>query len=455
MLLRTFLLALWPLISWGSTYDFDYRTVGDLDARPANVFDDGAKTYFQFAPGRPVPAILKVGPAGEQLTTWRTDGPYIVVDGVLPDWHLRQGRGIAAVRYAGSRPLGVKGMLYGAAVPIAETGPAEMGPVAAVAAPAHAQHPVPAPIVIAPPAPPSDVAASPDKAPALGYPAVNAPTAPAPEFSGSFVVQFLPAGTSALQPQGGIPTPAHAPARNAEVRRVSVKFAGGAVQASHADLARILTAAHSVATSAANADTIRVRAFSGAAGADTRKQYIALRLEKLKTALIGAGIPEAKIHFASDDSGRPASSRAVIEFVRGHDRSSPPRPLLTQAGDGAGRMVQASLSQSVGGMVTNRLAVGFNGTDADTRLSDRVMIGMALTESTACDYLIVRGYSNLADPTARQQDANSRARKAVAALVSAGIPQEKVRFAPVSLVPAASTPRADIVFIRNRPGVSV
>jgi len=207
MLLRTFLLALWPLISWGNTYDFDYRTVGDLDARPANVFDDGAKTYFQFAPGHPVPAILKVGPAGEQLTTWRTDGPYIVVDGVLPDWRLRLGRGIAAVRYAGSRPLGVKGMLYGAAVPISETGPAAIEPVAAVAAPAHVQRPVPAPIVIAPPASPSAVAASSEKAPTLGNPAVKTPAASAPEFSGSFVVQFLPAGTSALQPQGGMPIP--------------------------------------------------------------------------------------------------------------------------------------------------------------------------------------------------------------------------------------------------------
>ena len=46
MHIRTFLLVIaWPLASWGNTYDFDYRTVGDLDARPANVFDDG--TYQQ------------------------------------------------------------------------------------------------------------------------------------------------------------------------------------------------------------------------------------------------------------------------------------------------------------------------------------------------------------------------------------------------------------------------
>jgi len=434
MHLRTLLLALWPLASWGNTYDFDYRTVGDMDARPANVFDDGASTYFQFAPGRPVPAILKVGPAGEQLAAWRPDGPYIVVDGVLPDWRLRLGRGIAAVRYAGSRPLGLKGTLYGAAVPISES-----GPVAVIATPLPTQ-------VQQPPQPVRAVES-----------AVPSPTK-LPEFSGSFVVQFLPAETSAMQPQGRgedlAPAQAGIPL---DTRKISVRFGGNAVQASPTDRAKIRAAAKS----AVAADTLAIRAFSGAADTDTRKRYIARRAENVKAALVAAGVPEAKIRLVYGATDRAFAPKAEIEFIRDSSRAGQPRPLLTQApsmpaqeGNSDGRLVRASMQVPVvGGLVIRRLALSLGGIDIGH--ADRATIALSLADAASCDTLIVRGYSDLPDPEERMKDANLRAQKAVAALVAVGVPEEKIRFAPVSLAPKASSPRADLVFIRNGTGVTV
>ncbi|MDP2835173.1 MAG: TrbG/VirB9 family P-type conjugative transfer protein [Pseudomonadota bacterium] len=419
----------------GAAYDFDYRTVGDMDARPANVFDDGASTYFQFAPGRPVPAILKVGPAGEQLAAWRLDGPYIVVDGVLPDWRFRLGRGIAAVRYAGSRPLGLKGVLYGAAVPISES-----GPVATMATPVPTQ-------VQQPPQPVRAVTSA-------------VPEPKLPEFSGSFVVQFLPAEISAMQPQGRGEYPAPAPAgMSRNTRKLSVRFGGNAVQASHADRAKIRAAAQS----AVAADTLAIRAFSGAADADTRKRYVARRAENVKAALVAAGVPEAKIRLVYGATDRVFAPKAEIEFIRDGSRAGQPRPLLTQAPSPAqevnpdGRVIRASMQVDVGapvvgGLVIRRLALSLGGIDIGH--ADRATIARSLADAASCDTLIVRGYSDLPDPEARMKDANLRARKAVAALVAEGVPEEKIRFAPVSLAPKASSPRADIVFIRNGTGAA-
>lgn len=444
MHIRTLLLAIWPLTSWGAAYDFDYRTVGDMDARPANVFDDGVSTYFQFAPGRPVPAILKVGPAGEQLAAWRPDGPYIVVDGVLPDWRLRLGRGIAAVRYAGSRPLGLKGTLYGAAVPISESGPVA---VMATPVPIQAQQPAPAALAVTSPQPVLPSAAG------ITPPAVMVPKLP--EFSGSFVVQFLPAETSKTEPQRGLELPAGFPQ---DARKISVRFGGAAVRASRADQARIRAAAKS----AVNADTLAIRAFSGAADTDTRKRYIVRRAENVKAALIDAGVPEAKIRFVYGATDRAFAPKAEIEFIRDGSRAVQPRPLLTQApsmpaqeNNLTGHLVRASMQRApvVGGLVIRRLALSLGGIDIGH--ADRATIGMALVDAASCDSLIVRGHSNLPDPEERKRDANLRAQKAVAALVASGVPEEKIRFAPVSLAPKASSPRADIIFIRNGTGVSV
>ncbi|MDD5389003.1 MAG: TrbG/VirB9 family P-type conjugative transfer protein [Gallionellaceae bacterium] len=324
-MLRLLVLAtLWPLVSWGATYDFDYRTVGDADARPANVFDDGTATFFQFAPGRPVPAILKVGPTGEQLATWRPDGPYIVVDGVLPDWRLRLGRGIAAVRYAGSRPLGMKGTLYGAAVPISETGPASLS---TPQMPAMAARPVllPTPVVPAPPAPqqiikPGAVA---ERAMPASMPLLPAPVAPAPvlpDFSGSFVVRMDAPGADApmrrrVEPDALAPALKLAialPVVRSVIERMSVRFAN--LIASASDLATLETAAKQAADMS-KGGYIVVRAYSGAQNAQSRRRYAALRGEEVKSALVRAGIAVERVRVVTATTrGAP---HADIVFIGG------------------------------------------------------------------------------------------------------------------------------------------
>lgn len=328
MHLRTLLLALWPLASWGNTYDFDYRTVGDIDARPANVFDDGTVTFFQFAPGRPVPAILKVGPTGEQLATWRPDGPYIVVDGVLTDWRLRLGRGIAAVRYAGSRPLGMKGTLYGAAVPISEMGPVQ---VSTPPTPSMVPHPasLPTPAVPAPPQiiKPGVVAERAMPAPA---PLLPAPAPVLPEFSGSFVVRMVAPGPAAPLPQqselrqselrqseSDMTAPAlklaiALPVVRSVIERMSVRFAN--LIASASDFATLETAARQAANMN-QGGYIVVRAYSGAQNSKSRQRYAVLRGEEVKAALVRAGIAAGRIRVVTATTR--SAPHADIVFIGG------------------------------------------------------------------------------------------------------------------------------------------
>lgn len=314
MHLRTLLLALWPLASWGNTYDFDYRTVGDPDARPANVFDDGAVTFFQFAPGRPIPAILKVGPAGEQIATWRIDGPYVVVDGVLADWRLRLGRGIAAVRYAGSRTLGVKGTLYGAAVPISETGVAGVPVVAPVLTTALTTALT---TLAAPPVPP---------------PVTQEPVKTLPDFTGSFVVRKLGEST-ARQPAKAITgsvasVPAALPTAVLNLATVArlrmalslhperipakplwVRFKGNGL-AGHGD---DLEALARDALTRGEGWTIQVLAYSGARSPEARKRWAERRGERVRAALAEAGIDPARVHIVA--STAQAKPLALVSFI--------------------------------------------------------------------------------------------------------------------------------------------
>jgi len=323
-MLRLLVLAtLWPLASWGATYDFDYRSVGDPDARPTNVFDDGAATYFQFATGRPVPVILKVGPAGEQLAAWRVNGPYVVVDGVLPDWRLRLGRGIAAVRYAGTRLLAMKGALYGAAEPISEGGPVA-APVAPT--PSQAQRPASAPTLSAPQTTPpgADVEiAKPAQIPPA--PAPIPPSVPAqtvPDFSGSFVVQM---GASVAIPQPPRRAPAPAPEVNTAApmlklalalpvsrhvsERLTVRFSD--LSASASDQVALDAAARQA--NGMGAGYIVVRAYSGAWNLKSRQRYASLRGEEVKLALVRAGVNEKRVRVVI--ATKRTASRADIMFI--------------------------------------------------------------------------------------------------------------------------------------------
>ena len=82
-------------------YDFSYQSTGDLRVRPAQVFDDGRSTYFQFRAGEPVPAIFAVTPNGPSLLVPEAEGPYIRVAAVASGYVLRLGYGLGRVAYTG------------------------------------------------------------------------------------------------------------------------------------------------------------------------------------------------------------------------------------------------------------------------------------------------------------------------------------------------------------------
>ena len=82
-------------------YDFSYQSTGDLRVRPAQVFDDGRSTYFQFRAGEPVPAIFAVTQNGPSLLVPEAEGPYIRVADVASGYVLRLGYGLGKVAYTG------------------------------------------------------------------------------------------------------------------------------------------------------------------------------------------------------------------------------------------------------------------------------------------------------------------------------------------------------------------
>lgn len=83
------------------SYDFSYQSSGDQRVRPAQVFDDGKSTYFQFRSGEPVPAILAESPSGPILMVPELEGPYVRVTSVSGAFILRLGYGVGRVSYLG------------------------------------------------------------------------------------------------------------------------------------------------------------------------------------------------------------------------------------------------------------------------------------------------------------------------------------------------------------------
>lgn len=88
------------------SYDFSYQSSGDQRVRPAQVFDDGRSTYFQFRAGEPIPAIFAVTQQGPDLVLPEPQGPYIRVPTVAAGYVLKLGYGIGKVSYVGvGRPV--------------------------------------------------------------------------------------------------------------------------------------------------------------------------------------------------------------------------------------------------------------------------------------------------------------------------------------------------------------
>jgi type IV secretion system protein VirB9 len=82
-----------------ASYNFNYSLTGPKDVAPVKVFDDGMFTFFQFPNNNSaVPSFSAVGPDGtETPVISRSDGEYIIVERVLPQFSLRRGEGVVCV----------------------------------------------------------------------------------------------------------------------------------------------------------------------------------------------------------------------------------------------------------------------------------------------------------------------------------------------------------------------
>lgn len=72
-------------------YSFDWRLSGSQAVAPMQVFDDGRRTWLQFAPHQPVPAIFEHAVGGERPLSYTREGPYVVLPGVWPELVFRGG----------------------------------------------------------------------------------------------------------------------------------------------------------------------------------------------------------------------------------------------------------------------------------------------------------------------------------------------------------------------------
>ena len=79
-------------------YNFDWELSGHRAVAPVQVFDDGRKTWLQFSPQQPVPAIFVGSDGGGRPLAYAQDGPYVVLDGVWPVLVLRGGRLKSTIR---------------------------------------------------------------------------------------------------------------------------------------------------------------------------------------------------------------------------------------------------------------------------------------------------------------------------------------------------------------------
>lgn len=69
----------------------DYGYKGSSINKPVTVFDDGTKTWFRFEGEAPAIYVVDAD-RNESLINFRTEGPFVVVDKVSPQWTLRNGQ---------------------------------------------------------------------------------------------------------------------------------------------------------------------------------------------------------------------------------------------------------------------------------------------------------------------------------------------------------------------------
>lgn len=94
-----------PTRAAGPTHDplagdmnYNYTYSGPENIAPSKIYDDGAATYFKFAPGAPPPAIYMVSASGTEIPVQtHAQGPYVVVSQVGKRFSIRQGTAVVCV----------------------------------------------------------------------------------------------------------------------------------------------------------------------------------------------------------------------------------------------------------------------------------------------------------------------------------------------------------------------
>lgn len=75
----------------GTPYQFHWTLSGNRSVSPLQVFDDGQRTWLQFAPGQALPAVFRAQGAGDVLVRYTVQDPYVVLPGVWPRLSFRGG----------------------------------------------------------------------------------------------------------------------------------------------------------------------------------------------------------------------------------------------------------------------------------------------------------------------------------------------------------------------------
>jgi type IV secretion system protein VirB9 len=66
-----------------------YAMKGDRGLRPKQIADDGAKTYIAWAPEQSLPAVLGIGPGGDEVVPGYMRGGLFTIDRVYPQLVFR------------------------------------------------------------------------------------------------------------------------------------------------------------------------------------------------------------------------------------------------------------------------------------------------------------------------------------------------------------------------------
>lgn len=324
--------------------DFAYDRSGDAKLMPAQVFNNGRQTYLQIRPGQPTPAIFAEFSGRVVPVQFKSEAPYLVLDGVpsamvlvMEDRQVRVARlsagGISDAGSAVFSPAANPVEVYGVAGTKAAAPVAVPPVVAAAPAPAPAVRPVPATQAV-PPAPSTfdPVALTEVGVPAAGGRPVAPPAKPvtyayvapqpisvplpaesaAPSRPAAASPGITPVAASESAPAAAIP--------KSTVRNYQVAFSGKDMAPTKAD--REMLAA--IASRAGERSEIVIKGYSPARSDAARAGHANDRAHSVKRALVELGVAEDRIRVVEVRQGKAKRTEPRAEiFVRTYKMAEP------------------------------------------------------------------------------------------------------------------------------------